>query len=932
MKRLFVILCILIIVPSFCFSQKLTDTLPLDANVITGTLDNGIKYFIRINKRPEKRAELRLAVNVGSVLEDDDQRGLAHLTEHMAFNGTKNFHKLEIINFLERIGMRFGPDVNAYTSFDETVYMIQIPTDSADIVNKGFQILSDWAHNQLMEDEEINKERGVVIEEWRLGGGAEMRMLDKQLPIILKDSRYADRLTIGKKEILESFPVERIKQFYSDWYRPDLMSVVAVGDFEPKDIEKLIKNYFAPIPQKKNPRERTIFPVPDNKEPLFAIASDPEATISRVNVYFKRDKQSWKTIGDYRRTIVERVYNDMLNIRLNELTKQSDPPFLFGFSGSGGFVRTKDSYTLGAAVKENGIERGLEALLTEALRVKKHGFTASEFEREKKDALRSMERAYNEREKTESRQLADELVRHFLEEEPVPGISYEYEMYKKFLPEITLEEVNRLAHQWITEENRVIAVNSPEKQGVKIPTDTDVQKVFDAVEKNEIAAYEDKVSDMPLVENVPSPAKIVEETMMTELGVTEWTLSNGVRVILKPTDFKNDEVLLSAYSPGGNSLVEDKNIVSATTASSVMQEAGVGNFDNITLQKLLQGKIVNVSPYISELEEGFNASCSPADFETMLQLIYLYATSPRVDSTSFISYQSRMRGMIQNRSARPESALEDTFQVTMAQYHHRRRPMSDALLNEMNLNTSYTVFKDGFKDFGDFTFFIVGAFDINLIKPFVLSYLGGLPSSGRKEVWKDVGIFPPKGKIEKTVKKGIEPKSAVRMVFSGPFEWSRENRHDLQSMVSVLRIKLREVLREDKGGVYGVGVSASPIHFPRKEYRITISFGCDPNRVDELTKATLEQVDSLKNFGTTDDYILKVKETQRRERETNLKENRFWLNTLQFASVNSEDPTVLINKYDELVERVTKERVHETSKKYLDMNNFVKVVLVPAEK
>jgi zinc protease len=932
MKRLCIILYLLLIVPSFCFAQTLTENIPLDSNITAGTLDNGIKYFIRKNKRPEKRAELRLAVNVGSVLEDDDQLGLAHLTEHMAFNGTKNFHKLEIINFLERIGMRFGPDVNAYTSFDETVYMIQIPTDSAEIVNKGFQILSDWAHNLLMEDEEINKERGVVIEEWRLGRGAEMRMLDKQLPIILKDSRYADRLPIGKKEILESFPVERIKQFYNDWYRPDLMSVIAVGDFEPKDIEKLIKDYFAPIPQKKNARERTIFSVPENTEPLFAIASDPEATISRVNVYFKRDKQPTNTVSDYRRTIVERLYHDMLNRRLNELTKQSDPPFLFGFSGSGGFVRTKDSYTLGAAVKDNGIERGLEALLTEAMRVKKHGFTASEFERQKKDALRSMERLYNEREKTESRQFADELVRHFLENEPVPGTTYEYEMYKKFLPEITLDEVNRLASQWMTEKNRVVAVNSPEKQGVTIPTEAQLQKVFDAVEKKEITAYVDKVSDMPLVSSVPSPATIVEETIMTEIGVTEWKLSNGVRVVLKPTDFKNDEVLLSAYSPGGHSLVEDKDIVPATTASSVIQEAGVGNFDNITLQKMLQGKIVNVSPYINELEEGFNANCSPADFETMLQLIYLYATSPRMDSMSFISYQTRMRGMIQNRSARPEAAWEDTFQVTMAQYHQRRRPMSDAILNEMNLNTSYEIFKNRFMDCSDFTFFIVGAFDINAVKPFVVTYLGGLPSRGRKEMWRDVGIFSPKGKVEKTVQKGIEPKSFVRMVFSGPFEWSRENRHDLQSMANVLRIKLREVLREDKGGVYGVGVSALQIHYPREEYRITINFGCDPHRIDELTSATLEQIDSLKNYGTTDDYITKVKETQRRERETNLKENRFWLNTLQFAAVNREDPNTLINKFDELVERVTKERVQQTAQKYLDMSNFVKVVLVPAEK
>lgn len=920
-----------ILFTSFCFAQNLQDKLPLDPEVTVGILDNGLRYYIRYNKRPEKRAELRLAVNAGSVLEDDDQLGLAHLAEHMAFNGTKNFHKLEIVNYLERIGMRFGPDVNAYTSFDETVYMIQVPTDSPLIVRKGFQILEEWAHNVLMEPEEIDKERGVVIEEWRLGRGAEMRMRDKQFPILFKNSRYAERLPIGKKEILESFPHHRIQQFYKDWYRPDLMAVIAVGDFDKNEIETIIKERFSNIPSAKSPRERTLYDVPDHTETLFAIASDPEATVSLVSVNYKRNPQPPKTVSDYRRQLVERLYNEMLNKRLEELTKQPEPPFINAYSSSRSLVRTKEVYSLTAVVKDNEIERGLEALLTEAARVQQHGFTVSELERQKKTMMRFTERQYQEREKTESRIFASQLVNHFLKDEPMPGIAYIVELNKKYIPTITLLEINNVATQLMTEKNKVISVNVPEKQGVKIPTEVDLQKVLNVVTKKEIKPYEDKVEELPLVETLPKTGKIIEEVYLKDLNTTQWKLSNGVKVVLKHTDFKNDEVLLTAFSRGGHSLVPDNNYIAATTAASIIQEGGVGKFDYITLQKMLQGKIVNVTPYISELDEGFSANCSPSDLETMFQLIYLYTTSPRADSSAFISYQTRTRGFLQNRNARPESALEDTLQVTLTQYHFRHRPFTEPLLNEMSLKESFNIFKDRFADCGDFTFIIVGNFNMDEIKPLILTYLGGLPAKGRKENWKDVGVRTPKGKIEKIVKKGIEPKSAVRIVFSGVLAWSRENRHDLQSMISVLRIKLREVLREDKGGVYGVGVGATTIHFPREEYRITINFGCAPERVDELTKAVFEQIDSLKNFGTTDEYIQKVKEAQRREWEINSKENRFWLNSLRSAYYDEEDP-LLILKYNELLERVTKENVQRTAKKYLDTGNLVKVVLYPAEK
>ena len=902
--------------------------LPVDSKITIGKLNNGLTYYIRENKRPENRAELRLALNAGSILEDDDQQGLAHFVEHMAFNGTENFEKQEIVNYLESIGMRFGPDINAYTSFDETVYMLEIPTDSAEIVKTAFQILEEWAHRVSFEDEEIDKERGVVIEEWRSGRGAQMRMLDKQLPVLFKDSQYANRLPIGKKEILEGFDYDAARRFYRDWYRPDLMAVVAVGDFDKNEIENLIKKHFAGISPVENPRERTVYPVPDNAEPLFAIATDPEATRTIIGVYYKKDVPEEGTESAYRQSIVEQLYNGVLNNRLDELRQQPEPPFLFGFSSQGSFIRTKHYYSLGAAVKEDQIESGLEALLIEAERIKKFGITQTELERQKTDMLRGMERAFNERDKTESGRYAAEYIRNFLTDEPIPGIEHEFQLYQKYIPTVTLEEVNRLAEELITDHNRVVLLSTPEKDDANIPSEASLLAVFENVTQKEITAYVDEVSDEPLIATPPTPGEIVGEETIAEIDVTLWKLSNGARVILKSTDFKNDQVLFSAYSPGGNSLVTDENYVSAITATAIVAQGGVGNFNQIELDKKLAGKVVRVSPGISSLQEGFSGSASPQDIETLFQLTHLYFTSPRKDNNAFLSYQTRLKGFLANRGASPEAAFSDTLSVTLSQYHFRSRPWNEDMLDEMNLERSFEIYKDRFADAGDFTFLFVGNIDIEGMKPLVKTYLASLPSQERKETWKDVGVNPPNGIIEKEVRKGLEPKSQVRVVFSGPFEWNRQNRHEINSMTAVLRIKLREVLREDQGGTYGVRVSASPSHYPQADYQITIGFGCAPDRVEELTQLAFQQIDSLKNFGTTDEYLQKVKESQRRQHEKNLKENRYWINTLEFYDYHKE-PLLSILETNDFVEKLNLEAIRKAAQKYLNEENYVKVVLYP---
>ena len=903
-------------------------TIPVDPKIKTGTLPNGLRYYIRENKKPENRAELRLGVNAGSVLEDDDQQGLAHFTEHMAFNGTEHFSKHEIVDYLESIGMTFGPEINAYTGFDETVYMLEIPTDSAEVMDKAFFILSEWAQHVSMETEEIDKERGIIIEEWRLGRGASARMRDKQFPVLFSGSQYAKRLPIGEKAVLDTFAYASLRRFYKDWYRPDLMAVSAAGDFDADTIEQLIQKYFSPLINPPDEKPRKFFDVPDHPDTKFAIAADPEATGNVISIYYKKPLKSEKLIVDYRRMLMENCYDMMMNQRLYERTLEADPPYLGAVAGSDQLVRTKGLYYVAAQVRDNGLPAGLEALLTELERVKRFGFTATELDRVKQEMQRGIERAVKEKDKTPSASYAEEYLRNFFEDEPIPGIENEYLLYDRFLPGISLEEINALAAHTISDSSRVILVNMPEREDLPAPTEDELLSVFNFVQHQELTPYEDAPLDEPLVSEPPVPGTIVREIFYDSTGVTEWTLSNGVRAALKPTDFKNDEIRFDSFSPGGYSLAPDSLYIAALTATSLIEESGLGPFNQIALQKKLAGKMVSVSPEIGNLTEGISGSASPDDVETMFQLIYLYFTEPRTDSTAFISYKTRMKGYIENRSVRPETAFGDTLRVTLSQHHFRSRPWQPGLLDEMDLDDSRAFYEDRFKDAGDFTFFFVGNFTLDAIKPFVLTYLGGLPSTGRKETWKDPGILPPEGVVKKEVRKGIEPKSRVSLVFTGPYEYQRLNNYLFNSMIEVMDIKLREVIREDLSGTYGVSVDGTTSQFPQERYSVSVSFGCSPDRVGELVDSIFVQIDSLASFGPKSALIQKVRESQIRHYEVNLKENGFWLNNLYHVYYSGRSPESILT-YPKLMDSLNEAAIQEAVKKYFRKDHYVEVVLVP---
>lgn len=909
-------------------SSDTASPLAVDPKVITGRLPSGLRYYIRQNSRPEKRAELRLAVNAGSVLEGSDQRGLAHFVEHMAFNGTRRFEKQALVNFIERIGMRFGAHLNAYTSFDETVYMLRVPTDKPAVVDTAFQILEDWAHAVAFDSTEVEKERGVVIEEWRAGLGAEERIRQKHFPVLFRGSRYAERMPIGDRHTLETFGHAALKRFYRDWYRPDLMAVVAVGDFDPKEMEAQIRRRFASVRAHAHLPERSSFPVPDHDSTYVVVAMDREETQSAVTVIYKQPVREQRTIGAFRQGFVESLYNDLLNDRLGEITQKPDAPFIGAGSSQGRFIRSKEVYVLGAAVKDGGMARGLEAVLTEAERVDRHGFTATELERAKQDLLRGYEQAYTEREKSESAGYADEYVRNFLEGEPIPGIATEYDLAKRFVPGIQLAEVNRLAREWISDRSRVVLASAPEKDGLRVATEGELRAVLDRVRGRDVAAYADSVGSGALVATAPTPGKVVSEGVDTTLGTREWTLSNGARVILKPTDFKADEILVNGFSPGGTSLVADSAYWRVAFASQLVELGGLGGFDAIALQKKLAGKAAGASPYISSEYEGVSGRASPKDVETLFELMYLHFTAPRRDSSAVLAFKQNAKAMLAHRSADPEAAFADTLSAVLSQHHPRVRPITPELVEELDLDRSLALYRDRFADAGDFTFVIVGTFSPDSLRPLVERYLGALPATGRREAWRDVGIRPPAAVETREVRKGIEPKSQTQIVFTGDFEYTPENRLALRALADVLEIKLRERLREALGGTYGADVYANPSRIPRPAYGLTVSFGSAPQRVEELAQAAFAEIDSIKARGPMADDLAKVREMYLRQHETDLKQNGWWLGQLAAYAQNGEPPRLLLS-YPDRVRALTPEMVRDAARRWLDKGRYVRVTLLP---
>lgn len=908
--------------------QSSSGIIPLDPAIRTGKLPNGFTYYIRKNIEPKNRVQLYLANKIGSIMENDDQRGLAHFMEHMGFNGTKNFPKNDLVNNLQKAGVRFGADLNAYTSFDETVYQLPIPSDDPEVLKNGIQIMRDWAQEATLDPVEIDKERGVVLEEKRLGKGAQQRMQDKYLPMLFNNSRYSDRLPIGTEEVLKNFSAETIKQFYTDWYRPDLQALIVVGDIDVDAMEQTIKAKFSDLKNPAKPRQRTKYSISLLNKNQFIAVTDKEFPVSVAQIMIKHPESKLITTADYRNSILRTLFNSMIGTRFADMSKQADPPFLQAGANISGFLAGLDMYNVFVVAKPGEMERGFKAILTETERVQRFGFTQTELDRAKQSYLTNMESAFKEKDKTPSESLVNEYLRHFLEQEASPGIEYEYKMANSMTGGISLNDVNNLAKKYITDVNRDVIIMGPEKDKDNLPDEAKVESWISGTKQSNISAYVDQVSDKPLLSAKLSGGKVISESKMPEIGVTEFKLSNGVKVVLKPTDFKNDEISFSAFSAGGSSLYSDADFQSALYATAIIRNGGLGEFNSVQLPKLLSGKKVSVSPYIMERFEGISGSTSPKDIETALQLTYLYFTQPRKDAETFKGLIAQQKGGLANRGNDPNSVFADSVAAILGNYNVRRTGPSVEKINQVSLDRAFEIYKDRFADASDFTFVFVGSFNPAELKPLLEQYLGSLPSSNRKETAKDLGIQIPAGKIDKKIYKGQEPKASVRLVFSGDYTWSEKHNNQLNALAEVLTIKLIERLREDEGGVYGVGARASYSKFPKGRYSFNISFGCAPENVEKLISSTLDEINKIRVNGALAGDIEKFIAEETRTTETQLKDNGFWLGYLTSQLQNEDEPKQVLS-YLESLKELSPESLKATVQYRLNPDNFIRMVLLP---
>lgn len=909
------------------FSSKV----PLDPKVKTGVLDNGMTYFIRSNKLPEKRAEFYIAHNVGAILEDDDQNGLAHFTEHMAFNGTQNFPKKALLDYLATIGVKFGQNVNAYTSVEQTVYNVSsVPLIREGILDSALLILHDWSNYISFEPNEVDLERGVIREEWRIYGSAYERMDIKLAPTIYKDSKYAKRNVIGDTAVINNFKYETIKNFYHKWYRPDLQALVIVGDFDAAVVEAKVKKLFNSIPAVQNPVPKETYPLPDNKEPLIGFASDPEAAYTDVSIYFKHEpvKDENKNLGYMRTRLVQRFINSMFGQRMNEITRKENPPFISSYCYYGGFTRVKDAFTGYAQARNNEATKALRALLTEMERMKKYGFLPSELERAKADILRGYESAYMDRDKRKNRDLVQANIGYFLTKTPNPGIEFEYEFAKNIIPGITLDEINQTAKNYVRDDNVVITVTGPEKAGITLPVEAEIKAVLASYQNAKIDPYVDNLAGKKFMEKEPIPGKVIKTTENRELGTTEWTLSNGIKVVLKPTDFKEDELQVLICSFGGQSLLKDSDFPSALYLNRVVREMGVGDFSRTDLNKMLAGKRVNIYPWCADDAQGFNANMSPKDLETGLQLINLYLTKPRWNETDYNTYMEKEKVNYSNLEAEPRKAFSDTLTVMLNNHSKRYRPINKNILNEVSFEKIKSIYTDRFKTPADFVITFVGKINMENVKPLIEKYVASLPAVKRNEKWKDDGVRPPEGKITNDfVHENKTPRTSIYINYNGVVKYSAKEMLLMSALRHILELRYIDAIREEKGGSYHVGVSASIREFRRDAFNINISFDTDPKLADDLKAVVYKEIQKIIDNGPTEVDLQKAKEFFLKQRQEDLKENNWWCNyVLDEYYYHNND---VFKGFEEDVKNLTVKSVQDFAKKILTQGNIVEVIMRP---
>jgi zinc protease len=918
MKRLTLTLLAVLALSATMLAQQV----PFDQNVRRGKLENGLTYYIRHNEKPAQRANFYIAQKVGSILEEDDQQGLAHFLEHMAFNGTKNFPGKGLLNYMEHNGVKFGENVNAWTSIEQTVYMLtNVPTTNMNLVDSCILILHDWSSFISLEGEEIDKERGVILEEMRQGQSAQMRIYEKMLPEIYPNSPYGHRLPIGTEEVVSGFDHEALRAYYHKWYRPDLQGIIIIGDIDVNEVESHLKTIFEDIPAPVNPAERTRFQVADNTEPIVSICTDPEETNYNLSIYYKHDIVPFEQRDDVQywlKGYLDQLVSTMYNNRMEELTQKANPPFIFGYGYYGTFFvsDTKEAWTgLAYAKDKDGIDEAMNAIVAENKRMQQYGFTASEYERAKADLMKRIENQYDERDKQETARYFYPILNHFLTNEPLLGIENEYMLLSQVLPMLPVEIINEYAKELIREDNIVITLTAPEKEGEVLPSKADLLAMFEKANKVEVEPYKETVSNEPLIATLPPKGAIESKKHDDTFDATVLTLKNGVKVIYKPTTFKDDEILMSAYSFGGYSTMDQSDPYTLQQINELVELGGVGNFSAIDLPKVLAGKKANVTPNIGNFTEGMSGNCSVKDLETMMQLTYLYFNSPRSDEEAYQSYITRTKSMLANIESNPDVAFSDNLIFALFDNHPLRKRMKAEDYDKIDYAKALKLYADRFKDANNFVFTFVGNIDPETFEPLVEQYLGSLKTKKNDETWTaNVPSITDKDVNCHYTKAMENPKVTCYMVYNGDMEFTYKNQMTMQVMSDVMDIVYTEKIREDEGGTYGVGVQGNLMNRPKETFMFLIGFNTNKEMYEKLMGIAVAELQNVANQGPRPEDLKKVKEFLIKKHSEDLESNRYWMNCIQTQYRDGYNPMA---NYNEIVNSITADDVANMAKAVL---------------
>ncbi|MBO9632085.1 MAG: insulinase family protein [Chitinophagaceae bacterium] len=929
LKKIFQPACFLLII-GFAVACKETkvNPLPNDTAVRTGILPNGLTYFIRKNAEPRQQTYLMLVNKVGSLMETDEQRGLAHFTEHMAFKGTKNFPKNTLVDALQKMGVRFGADLNAYTAFDQTVYKLDIPVNDTSSLTRGMQILRDWAGGVEMVNEDIESERGVILEEKRQRKGAGERISEKTLPILLNNARHVQRLPIGTEEVLTTFNPDVLRKFYHNWYRPDLQGIVVVGEFDVDAVEKQIKQLFGDLVKPADAPAPPEYPVALTGKKTFNVVRDEEIKTVSMQWYAKDKITQVMTDQDLRKGIAIQLFNDMLSKRIAHLHRQSDPPFLQASAGIGAVAEGLGGPSVQISFLPGGIERGYKAVMTELYRVKKHGFTDDELKRAKTALGEAQNNRYNNREKVSSESYANLYAQAFMNRTPFPSEEFLNKAIREQLNGLALSDIDKQIELFFSMPDQDLIILAPADGNEALPSEADIKSWASAVEGSKIEAYKEEASASGLPAPKAKPGTIVDTKQYSEIDVTEWTLSNGARVLLKPTQFEDDKILINAFSYGGTSLYDQKDYDAASLAVPITLQGGVAGMDPETLSKVLTGKMLQLQPFISDYNEGFSGGSNTKDFETCLQLMNLYFTQTGLNETAIAGMLRNTKLELEKRYQMPGNIFGDSVNSFLTNNHWRRQPMTVARLEAVKPARAVEIFKERFADAGDFTFLITGNFVPDSMKPLVEKYIASLPGLNKKETGIDMGIHFADQNKTIMVKQELENKATVQIVIPGTYKGTPWENVKLNALRTILQYRITETLRTKESATYTPSVNIQKSNYPSPRYGFTISFTCDPLRAKALVADVRSVIAKLAQDGPTEDELGKFLAESRASIAKMSHTSDYWHSILLASLQNGYDMNE-VNSIEKYLGQINIERMKEAAKDLITNKPFMDFYLMP---